>query len=96
MQNSHSQRACVDDVCLIADDADNPRQAIVAMDVAAAFLPYGLTVSCSTQRTNVLVAGKDAEVHASNLQLHIPLSGIELETITDFQYWAASSLLTTQ
>ena len=33
-----------DDICLIADDAHNLRQAIMAMD--AAFLSYGLTGAC--------------------------------------------------
>ena len=47
-----------------------------------AFLTYGLTVS--TQKTKVLVVGKDAEVHARNL--HIPIRGVELETVTEFKY----------
>ena len=68
------------DICVIADDADNLRQAIMAME--AAFLAYGLTVS--TQKTKVLVVGKDAEVHAGSL--HIPIHGVELERVTEFQY----------
>ena len=69
-----------DDICLIANNPDNLRQAITAMD--AAFLTYGLTVS--TQKTKVLVVGKEAEVHAANLQ--IPIRGAELEVVTEFQY----------
>ena len=69
-----------DDICLIADDLENLRQAITAMD--AAFLTYGLTVS--TQKTKVLVVGREAEVRAANLQ--IPICGAELEVVTEFQY----------
>ena len=38
----------------------------------------------STQKTKVLVVGKDAEMHAGNL--HIIVRGTELEVVTDFQY----------
>lgn len=69
-----------DDICLIADDADNLTRAITAMD--AAFLTYGLTVS--TQKTKVLVVGKDAGIQASNLHIHI--RDTELEVVTEFQY----------
>ena len=55
-----------DDICLIADDPDNLRQAIIAMD--AVFLMYGLRVS--TQETKVLVVNKEAKVHAANLQIY--------------------------
>ena len=54
----------------------------------AAFLTYDLTAS--TQKTKVLVVGKDAEVHASSLHnVHnvIPMHGVELEMVTEFQSW---------
>lgn len=53
------------DICLIADDPDNLGKAIVAVN--AAFLRYGLTVS--TQKSKVLVVGKDAQMPAGRLHI---------------------------
>ena len=69
-----------DDICLIADNPDNLSQAITAMD--AAFLTYGLTVS--TQKTKILVVGKDAGTHANNL--HVLVRDTELEVVSEFKY----------
>ena len=69
-----------DDICLIADNPESLRQAITAMD--AAFLTFGLTVS--TQKTKILLVGKDAETYASNL--HVLVCGTELEVVSEFKY----------
>ena len=68
------------DICLIADDPDSLRQAVIAMD--AVFLTYGLTVS--TQETKVLVVSKEAEVHAANLQTYVYICGAQLEVVAEF------------
>ena len=70
----------MDAICLIADDADNLRQAIMAMD--AEILTHGWTVS--TQNTKVQVVGKDAEAHAGCL--HILIRSIDLGTVIEFKY----------
>ena len=82
-----------DDICLIADDADNLRQAIMAMD--AAFLTYGLTVSL--QKTKILVGGKlQKMLRCMPAACTFQFVALSWEGLLSCSIWAACSLLTAQ
>ena len=69
-----------DDISLVCDDIDNLRTAIALMD--STFLQWGLTIS--TEKTKVLVVGRDAEVQTSSAT--VIMRGDTLEVISGFKY----------
>ena len=69
-----------DDISLVCDDAEKLRTAVTTMD--ATFLRWGLTIS--TNKTKVLVAGRDAAVQAAKSV--VTLRGVELEVVSQFKY----------
>ena len=69
-----------DDISLVCDDVVNLRTAVTLMDTT--FLQWGLTIS--TQKTKVLVVGRDAKDKAADV--HIVIRGDKLEVVSSFKY----------
>ena len=69
-----------DDISLVCDDITNLSRAVALMDNT--FSQWGLTIS--TQKTKVLVVGRDAEQQAANAIISI--RGDKLEVVSPFKY----------